>query len=208
MRNFIFSFFIFFLPSLGFSQNCVVDPANNLLPENDNVDFVFDTFREYQGGIEQYGSTILKVKVDNTVGPPLCKWKLYVVLTNNLWPITTDWNPRATYGSGAGGGNPALDLLQLRVTNTCNTPDPLWALNPWTSFGTFPASATSGDILYIINDPVLNNTAPCDGTQVNSAGSYLTDYGEYTFKIDYRINPGFGLIPGFYDLNLTFYIAE
>jgi hypothetical protein len=198
---------MFFLPYFGFTQNCAGDPSSYIIPENDNVDFVFDSFREYEGGIDQYGSTILKLKVSNN--PALiCKWKLYVVISNNLWGVATDWNTRATYGSGSAANNPPLDLLKLRITNNCNTPDQtIW--NTWKTFGVFPASAVSGDLIYIIDDPIdLNLPGSCSGIQVNSAGSYLTDYSEYTFNIDYSIKPGFSFIPGFYDLKLTFYIAE
>lgn len=210
MRNSILFSFVFFLQVFGFSQcmpsssNCA-SGVNPMIPETDNVDFLFDSFSQYQGGIYQYGKTILKLKVDDNLGFT-CRWKLSMIVSNNGWINTDQWNTLATYSAGS-GSNPTLDLLEIRVTNSCGTPDPT-VYNIWRSFAIPPGT---GDAINIINDPFPNPVTPGGScaSQVNGAGTYLgPNYGEYSFTIDYRIIPGVNWIPGYYNLSVKFCLTE
>ncbi len=177
-----------------------------MLPQTDNLNFLFDSFSKYTGGIEQYGSTVLKLKVDNN--PALtCRWKLSMIVSNNGWVNTDQWNTLATYGTGGGAANPTIDLLEIRITNNCGTPMP-GVNNTWRSFAIPPGT---GDVIDIINDPAPTpvTTAGMCTSQVNGAGTYLgLNYGEYSFTIDYRIKPGLTYIPGYYNLSVKFCLTE
>ena len=43
---------------------------------------------------------------------------------------------------------------------------------------------------------------------VNGPGSYLTNYDEFNFDIDIRINPEFNFNPGIFNLNIRFRLEE
>ena len=210
MKNCIFVLCLFFLPISGTYSQCVPDSANcnaatsSITPTTDNVSFIFDTFSKYNGGIYQYGHTILKLKVDSNSTPSRCRWKLSMIVSNNGWINTDQWYTQATYGDGSSGINPTLDLLEIRVTNTCSTP-----INNgvWQRFNIPPGN---GDLIDIINEPInpITPAGSCS-SQVNGAGSYLGhNYGEYSFTIDYRIKPGLNWIPGYYNLNVKFCLTE
>jgi hypothetical protein len=59
----------------------------------------------------------------------------------------------------------------------------------------------------IVNDASLIPAGSC-ATNVNSAGSYLTDPNEYTFMVDYRIVPGLNFTSGYYQVVLHFCLVE
>ena len=51
--------------------------------------------------------------------------------------------------------------------------------------------------------------AGCGSGETNSAGTYLgADYNEYSFTIDYRMNPGVTYQPGRYELFIKFCLVE
>lgn len=200
----LFSVFLFF-HTASYSQclpadvNC--DPAlSAILPVTDEVDFLFDSFSEYNGGIYKYASTIIKIRATNNPAVT-CKWKLKMIVSNNGHPAPGQWNPLATYGGG-GGLSPTLDMLEIRVTNACQS-SPID--DTWVKFSIPPGD---GDEIDIITNLVAIPGGFCN-INSNGAGTYLgPDYGEYSFQIDYRIVPGFNWVPGYYNLSVKFCFTE
>lgn len=168
------------------------------------VDFVFDDMGEYQGGITYYGSSILRVTASDTTNDGDCAWKLYMIVSNGGAPTATDeWQETAPYGTS--GTIPTIGILEVRVSNACGT-----ATNNglWQTF----SLPEHGGVIEMIDDGSIVNAAGvggCSGNgEVNSAGSYLTSYGEFSYIIDYRIKPNFDFQPGKYELNIKFCIRE
>jgi len=224
------SFFIFilFLFSLGvnksFAQanitvvacdvpttfNCDPNHANSaiIMDTQPNKEFTFDNFTKYNGGITLNGSTILKLKVaasTSTLATGTCQWKLVMIVSNGGSPApAAEFETLANYGSSSSTPKPSLDLLQVRVSNGCNT-SPISGV--WKSF--LPAD---GDFIEIINPAILQAPGAggnCSGGQTNGVGTYLgADYNEYSFTIDYRINPTFAYQPGRYEVFIKFCLVE
>ena len=180
------------------TANCQAVPSSELIQSgNGNVDFVFDSFSKYSGGITQSGTTTLRLKVlPNNAS---CKWTLRVYVENNpsSGSNVSDWETLSNYGTGT--SIPTLDLLALKVYNGCGTP-----INSgiYQNF-----AAINGAYIDIINDATLIPAGSCT-TNVNSAGSYLTEPSEYTFMVDYRIVPGLNFTPGYYQVVLHFCLVE
>lgn len=208
----IFLFFALFI-DCGYSQ-CGMPPTNNcdqalsdiVLTTPDRIELIFDSFSEYKGGITLNGSSIIRLKVITIPAQP-CKWKLSMIVSNNAWGVATDWETMVPYGGAGVGVTPALDLLELRVSNVCNTP-----INSglWQQF-----APLTGSVIDIINDPFLLTPAgTCNpALQTNGAGSSLTNYNEFSFTIDYRLKPydpilGFIYRPGRYELHIKFCLQE
>ena len=209
-----FSLFILFLQSIGYGQcgapptsNCDIALSNIIMTTPDRIELVFDSFGEYKGGITVNGSSIIRLKIISNVLPPFpCQWKLRMFVTNNGWGIPTDWETTVPYGAAASGVPPALDLLELRVSNVCNTP---------TNSGLWQRFAPlTGSVIDIINSAALTPAGTCNpATPTNGAGTYLTNYNEFSFTIDYRLKPfdpllGFIYRPGRYDLHIKFCLQE
>lgn len=181
-------------------EDAVAGDSRLVLSTPSTVDFVFDKFSEYAGGIVLAGSTELHVRVDALNA--MCKWSLKMTVDNNVGlpaPAATDWFKAATYGLGVVGNIPQLDLIEVKVYNGCNTPI---ASGAYQNF-----AAATGSSLDIINDIVINPAGTC-ATNVNGPGSYLGNYNEYTFVIDYRIVPGFTFSPGIYQMKINFCLVE
>jgi hypothetical protein len=179
--------------------NC--DPAISkiVMSSPTNLDLTFDSFSEYNGGITLNGSTIIRLKVfDNPA--QVCKWKLSMIVQNGVAPVPSEWERLAMYGSGS-GVNPQLDILQVKVTNGCaNT----IGNGTWRTF--LPLTGSSLDL---INSAVATPAGTCNPLlQTNGSGSFLTNYNEYSFTIDYRLVPGFTYVPGRYELNIKFCLTE
>lgn len=161
-----------------------------------NVDFTFDNFSKYNGGITASGSTLLRLKV--LPNDTLCKWILRMYIDNNGAPTPiNEWETSASYG--VSGIKPTLDLIQVKVYNGCNTPINSGFYQNFTP--------STGSFIDIINSVALVSAGSCI-TNVNGAGSYLTNYNEYSFTIDYRIKPSFAYIPGMYQFNIRFCLVE
>jgi len=182
------------------SANCQGMPAsslNNSMPAN--ITFTFDAMSQYTGGITQSGSTILYLKVlPNNAS---CKWALRVYIDNNGGSGTppNQWEKVFSYSKFNSGTEPTLDLLQVKVYNSCRTP----IFN-----GIFREFAPVDDsYLDIIDGAALIPAGSCT-TNVNGAGSYLTNYAEYSFTIDYRIVPNMKYEPGTYQISLWFCLVE
>jgi len=184
------------------TTNCadaIAGSSKFLMSTSANVDFVFDDMQKYVSGITHSGSTQLRLKIDETVVGS-CKWKLMMYIDNNGYLPNNEWEPVTYYGSS--GNNPELNLIQVKVYNGCGTP-----LNSGI-YQIFAGNMTY-DILDIIPDlPVRNMPGPCNGTNINGPGSYLADYNEYNFNIDYRILPGYSLRTGVYQIKINFCLVE
>lgn len=185
-----------------FTSNCsdaVAGTSRFYINGNTNLDFTFDEMNEYVRGITYSGATQLRLKIDEIV-PGACKWKLVMIVENNGYLPNNEWEPLVNYGSS--GTNPNLNLIEVSVWNGCGT-----ALFNGV-FRTF-ANNINQDTLSIIPDIAVRNLpGPCDGTHINGPGSYLTDYNEFSFNIDYRIKPGFALRPGSYQIRIRFCLVE
>lgn len=163
-----------------------------------NVDFTFSDMQKYVAGITHSNATQLRLKIDSINSA--CKWKLIMYIDNNNTLPLNEWETLTTYGSS--GTVPELNEIEVKVYNGCGTP-----LNNGV-YQIFSGN-TQYDILDIIPELlVLNSAGSCDGTQINSAGSYLTDYNEFNFNIDYRIIPGYQHKPGVYQIKIHFCLVE
>lgn len=181
------------------SANCQGIPASELMQTSaGNVDFTFDSFSKFNGGITMSGSTFLRLRV--LPNNPTCKWILRMYIDNNPGGGTpvNEWETLNTYGTS--GITPALDLIEVKVYNSCNTP-----INSGVYQTFVPVNGSSIDI---INDVLAINPAGSCITNVNGAGTYLTNYSEYNFTIDYRITPGLNFIPGMYQVSIKFCLVE
>jgi len=182
------------------AANCQGIPASELIRSTPaNEAFTFDSFSEYNGGITISGSTLLRLKVlPNNAS---CKWILRVYIDNNggATPVN-EWETLNTYGAGS-GIPPTLDLLEFKVYNSAGTPI---SNAVYQNF----VPAVTGSFIDIINDPLAINPAGGGGTNVNGAGTYLTNYDEYSFTIDYKIVPGLNYTPGMYQVILKFCLVE
>lgn len=182
--------------------NCdgVAGGSDFLMSTPGNVDFEFDNMRKYITGITYGGATQLRLTVDE-LNPGLCKWKLVMYVDNN--GHGNEWEPLAAYGSS--GDIPKLiPLIQVNVYNGCGTP-----INSGT-YQTFTWISGQCYMVDIIPDllGIRNMPGSCNGTQVNGPGSYLSDYNEYNFTVDYRIIPGYNLKPGAYQVKIWFCLVE
>ncbi len=196
--------FFIFNTSNSFSQcgspasaHCQGIPFSEMIRSTSgNLDFTFDNFSKYNGGVTFSGATLLRLKVlPNDVS---CKWVLKMYIDNNGAPTPiNEWETSFPYS--ASGLKPTLDLIQVKVYNGCNTP-----INSGIYQNFAPATGASIDI---INDVTLNAAGSCI-TNVNGAGSYLTNYNEFSFTVDYRIVPGLTYAAGMYTLNIHFCLVE
>jgi len=166
-----------------------------------NQVIVFDDFTKYNGGVTINSVTRLRITVeDKTIPDPLCSWNLRMFIENNSGAGTPvdEWEELTTYGNG-NAENPKISALQIRVRNACAT-------SP--ADNTFQNFNTTADILDIIAQMLPVTPAGTCTQNVNGPGSYLTNFDEFTFDIDIRLNPGFQYNPGIYNLNIRFRLEE
>lgn len=109
-----------------------------------------------------------------------------------------EWEELATYGSGL-GTNPTIDILQVRVRNSCRT-------SP--ADGVYQTFTNNGDLIDIIAALLPVTPAGTCASNVNGVGSYLTNYDEFNFDIDIRVVPNFSFNPGLFQLNVNFRLEE
>ena len=107
---------------------------------NQNLTFDFDSFSKINGGITQYGASIIKIKTVNNPAST-CNWTLKMYVSST--PPLTTWDALTNYGAGS-GLLPPLTLIQVRVTNGCSTPQ---NAGIWQTF-----SAVAGSPIPIINN--------------------------------------------------------
>lgn len=185
------------------TSNCQpVQPDGNskfIITYKRETEIKFETMSDYLRGKEIIGATQLKLSIDTNNSS--CKWKLIMIIRkpeNNTPP--DKWDNIIYYGTS--GNLPDISLLEVKVYNGCGTP---------VNNGIYQHFNSDFDIIEIIPElPNQNFPGNCDGSQVNTAGSYLTNYNEYNFMIDYRIrfNLNNSLRPGAYKLNINFCLAE
>tara|TARA_R110001632_G_scaffold90844_4_gene194975 strand:- start:18558 stop:19172 length:615 start_codon:yes stop_codon:yes gene_type:complete len=162
---------------------------------------IFDDFTRYNGGVTINSVTRLRVTVeDKTVVDPLCSWSLRIFIENNSGAGTPldEWEELTRYGNG-NGENPKISALQIRVRNACATS---------TSDNIFRSFNDTSDILDIIEQMLPITPASSCSPGVNGPGSYQTNFDEFNFDIDIRINPGFQYNPGIFNLNIRFRLEE
>jgi hypothetical protein len=190
------------------AANCNGATSRLILNNDQNfqtIDFTFDRFSQYLSGVTYYGATELKldIKKNDTTNVNPCVWGLKMYVSNGGFPVpNSEWETLASYG--ASGSSPVLSLIQVRVSNSCQT-SPI--NNTWQNF-----AATDGDSFTIIDDflgaQVAGGLFGCSGGVTNTEGNYLQNPGEYRFRIDYRIVPLYTYTPGKYELNLKFCLVE
>lgn len=166
--------------------------------------FLVDDFSTYAAGVPRTTVARLKVIV-NDKSPSLntCSWSLVMSLNNNGAPIT-EWDELNLYSNGL-GQNPITDILEIKITNDCSTSD-LDGL--FVSFPDVTAINIKDIIEPIINAADINLPGACGTKNVNGPGSYLTNFQEFTFKIEVRVKPGMSYNPGKFGLTLNFRLQE
>ena len=161
------------------------------------IEFVFDDITEYQAGITNYGSTILKVSA--TVN-----WDLYAVgrsQTGNRF-----WDQQVSYGTTSNSiANLPLSLLEVRQSRANSGGAAGTGVIDYSSaFSTAQAAASGNNSLFVNNDgsatPPLGANKYIAGhagtTGVGdtmTAGTYLNNSGvasDFYYVLDYRIAPG------------------
>jgi len=167
----------------------------------ERADFVFDSFSKYISGVTYHGIANVNVKVDDQMpANPNCKWMLTMTVENNPSSGTPadEWETLTTYGAGA-SPPPEIEILDVRVTNICAT-SPI--------DGVYQNFTLNGDFIDIIENTGIRIDAGSCVANVNGPGSYLTNYDEFHFQIDFRIIPGFTYQPGIYQLQVKFELVE
>ena len=112
--------------------------------------------------------------------------------------VGSEWEQLAQYGGGQ-ASNPTIDILQVRVRNSCST-SPI--------DGIYQTFTNNGDIMNIIAPLLPVTPAGSCSDNVNGVGSYLMNYDEFNFDIDVRVVPSFSFNPGLYQLNVVFRLEE
>lgn len=163
------------------------------------INFTFNSFGDYLRGINLFGQSIIKLTVvENAVPAGDCRWYLTVHMDNNSSPAT-EWDEVLAYGTGS-STVPPLNILEMRFRNNCNTPISK------TNYVSLNSTALN---IPIVSSPGVSNTAgACLGDNVNRPGSYITNFGEFSFAVDYRLKPTLNLQPGIYLLNVKFCLTE
>ncbi|MFC2110616.1 hypothetical protein ACFLRU_03330 [Bacteroidota bacterium] len=172
--------------------------------QGENV-FTFDDFSSYEGGIARTTVARLKVRVeDKAVSDGLCSWSLYMSLDNNGAP-TNEWEELNLYSNGL-ASNPLTSLLEIRITNDCATSN---LDGTFTNFTDVSAVNIKEIIEPIILDALnINHPGACGTKNVNGPGDYISNYQEFTFKIEVRIKPGMAYNPGRFGLTINFRLEE
>ena len=166
-----------------------------------NTLMTFDTFSKYSSGYTINGVAKIRVRVeDKAIIDPLCSWSLIMTIENNPAAGTpsNEWEELNLYGIGA-GQNPTIDALEIRIRNSCGT-SPI--------DGIFTSFANNMDIIDIITPMLPVTPAGTCAINTNGPGSYLTNYDEFNFTIDLRVNPNYHFNPGTFELNLKFKLEE
>lgn len=186
--------------SQSFAQIVCADVE--ILPASgERADFVFDSFSKYISGIAMHGIATVNVKVDDQIpANPDCKWMLSMSVENNPASGTPadEWEQLLSYAAGT-LPKAEIEILDVRITNICHT-SPV--------DGTYQNFTQTSDIIEIIENTGIRINAGSCTTNVNGPGSYLSNYDEFHFQIDFRIIPDFDYDPGIYQLQLKFELVE
>jgi len=166
-----------------------------------NAMLSFDDFSKYNGGVTLNNALTLRVRVDHQAIPdPDCSWFLNMEVFNNPGSGTPvdEWEELLQYGSGS-SNNPSLDILEVRVRNSCATSP----IN-----GSFQTFTNNGDIMDIIQSMLPVTPAGSCTTNVNGPGNFNTNYDEFAFTIDIRVRPALDYNPGIYEMSVRFHLEE
>ncbi|MDG1803753.1 hypothetical protein [Flavicella sp.] len=201
--NVIFAF-LFFLSITRSNAQIHCGSVELFLEEQGNSAFTFTDFSKYQSGYPRTTIARLKVRVTDKVIPDnLCSWNLILTVNNN-GANSTEWEVLNHYSDGT-GPNPLLSILEVRITNDCMTSE---------DFSNFVPLSDVNDILEIIK-PIIGTLEASDVIpsnscvkNVNGIGDYISNYSEYTFKIEVRLKPGMTFNPGTFALNFNFRLEE
>ncbi|MCH2233709.1 MAG: hypothetical protein MK078_05595 [Crocinitomicaceae bacterium] len=201
MKRFLTSAFALLAFTFGSSAQIHCGTVELVPNTTTNALATFNNFSYYEAGYTINSVARVRVRVtDQAIPDPLCSWSLIMSVENN--PIAgtpaNEWEELATYGSGS-AANPTIDMLQIRVRNACATSP----IN-----GVFQNFTNHGDVIDIISPLLPVTPAGSCVTNVNGPGDYISNYDEYNFDIDVRINPGFAVNPGIFQLNIKFRLEE
>ena len=173
-----------------------------ITPDPVSLKLQFTSFSEYASGVTIIGATTLKLVItDKAVIDPDCRWFLTMEIENNPLGGTSsnDWETLVQFGTGS-APEPTLDILEVRISNNCVT-SPI--------DGVFTKHFTNhGNIQDIIAKLITRVNAGSCISNVNGPGNYLTNYNEYTFRVDVRVVPSLNFKPGIYQVNLKFHLEE
>ena len=198
--GFILAILFAFTLQTGVSQIVCADVE--IVPNTgEQSDFVFDSFGKYIAGITYYGAAKIRIKVDDQIPPnPNCKWMLTMSVENNpsAGTASDEWEELASYGTGS-ADIPKINILEMRIKNGCAT-SPV--------DGVFQNMNDNGDFIEIIENTGIRVDAGSCVVNVNGPGSYLTNYEEFSFTVDFKITPGFSSEPGIYQLQIKFDLVE
>lgn len=187
--------------NLSLTSNCKPTGAGSqyIVTGENTINFTFQSFGDFIVGSNLFGVNILKLAIEENAAPAGdCRFRLNVHMDNN-GAAATQWEQVYAYGTSS-ASLPTVDILEMRFRNQCNTS--LTGSN----YVTLGSTATNLDI--VESPGVSNNAGTCSGTNVNRPGSYLTNYGEYSFAIDYKLKPTLNIQPGIYRLNVRFCLTE
>ncbi|MEM7160925.1 MAG: hypothetical protein AAF487_00665 [Bacteroidota bacterium] len=192
---------LFLLLVLPFSAQIHCGNVELSVDGSTNAMITFDDFSKYNGGVTLNNALTLRVKVDHQAVPdPDCSWFLNMEVFNNPGAGTPidEWEELFQYGSGS-SDNPDLDILEIRIRNTCATSP----LN-----GTFQTFTNNGDIMDIIQSMLPVTPAGSCTSNVNGPGDFNTNYDEFTFTVDIRVRPTLNYNPGIYEMSVRFHLEE
>ncbi|OFX67468.1 MAG: hypothetical protein A2X12_02615 [Bacteroidetes bacterium GWE2_29_8] len=156
-----------------------------------NIDFSFNTIKDYQIGITKFNVITLNI---NAIGT---EWDLYTQATTMIPNV---WDQTGVY-YGSSGILPPVNILQLNFKNANNTSQQV---------GYFPISNSP---TYIIGTAVSDPTVNCAANQPsNVPGTYLTSPACNKFNVDFRVIPGLTppniCRPGIYTIRVDFIVVE
>lgn len=187
--------------NLSLTSNCKPTGAGSqyIVTGENTINFTFQSFGDFIVGSNLFGVNILKLAIEENAAPAGdCRFRLNVHMDNN-GAAATQWEQVYAYGTSS-ASLPTVDILEMRFRNQCNTS--LTGSN----YVTLGSTATNLDI--VESPGISNNAGTCSGINVNRPGSYLTNYGEYSFAIDYKLKPTLNIQPGIYRLNVRFCLTE
>jgi hypothetical protein len=205
LKKSIFILFIFFsLNTFYSSAQTHCGSVELFLEEQGGTEFVFNNFSSYEGGFPRKTIARIKIRVkDKTTPDILCSWNLKIKLDNDGAP-TDELEEFNLYGDGL-GQNPLLSILEIRAINDCMTSE---------DFSNFVPLSDVNNVLELIKPQIgaleasdVISAGSC-AQNVNSAGDYISNYSEFTFKIELRIKPGMSFNPGTYGLTFNFRLEE
>jgi hypothetical protein len=187
--------------NVSLTSNCNPTGAGSqcVITGESTINFTFESFGDFLTGGNVFGASILKMIVGENVAPLAdCRWRLNVHMDNN-GGAPTAWEQVYAYGANT-SPLPDVNILEMRLRNQCNTS---------LTGSTYATLATTASNIDVVESPgVSNNSGTCSSTNVNRPGSYLNNFGEYSFAIDYRLKPTLNVQPGIYRLNVRYCITE